>query len=147
MTELFSTRSYFVRAMREWVEDNHLTSYLLVDATLPNVSVPNEYVQDGRILLNVSSVAVKDLSVNHEFLSFSARFSGIVKQVNLPIQAVLAIYAKENGKGLFFDQVGDIVPPPPITPGPSIPPLGSSNKKQVVAIKNKKARANLRVIK
>ena len=146
MTQLISTRSYFIKAMRDWIEDNQLTAYLLIDATLPGVSIPVEYVQDGRILLNVSSIAVKDLVITHDFLSFSARFSGIVKEVYAPIQAVVAIYAKENGKGIFFDHMGDIVPPPPLEPVPPVPPAPTKPPKKLES-KVKKPRPNLRVVK
>ena len=147
MTQLISTRSYFIKAMRDWIEDNQLTSYLLIDATLPGVSIPVEYVQDGRILLNASSIAVKDLVITHDFLSFSARFSGIVKDVYAPIQAIAAIYAKENGKGIFFDHMGDIVPPPPLGPVPPPSPPSPVKSLKKPELKAKKPRPNLRVVK
>jgi stringent starvation protein B len=112
MHELTSTRPYLVRAIYQWIEDNSLTPYILVDTTAPLVDVPLEYVRNGRIVLNISSVAVRNLALDDDVVTFSARFGGVARDIYVPIVAVLAIYSKENGKGMFFDQDGDIEPPP-----------------------------------
>jgi stringent starvation protein B len=99
-----------VRAINEWLVDNNLTPHVLVDATRPGVQVPTAYVQDGRIVLNVAPGAVRDLFIRNEALSFSARFGGMPMQVSVPMAAVLAIYARENGQGMFFDEDEDFPP-------------------------------------
>ncbi len=112
MHQLTTTRPYLVRAIYQWIEDNSLTPYILVDTTIVGVDVPMEYVRNGRIVLNISSVAVRHLALDDDAVSFSARFGGVARDIFVPIEAVLAIYSKENGKGMFFDQDGDIEPPP-----------------------------------
>jgi stringent starvation protein B len=104
------SRPYLVRAINEWLVDNNLTPHVLVDATRPGVQVPTAYVQDGRIVLNVAPGAVRDLFIRNEALSFSARFGGMPMQVSVPMAAVLAIYARENGQGMFFDEDEDFPP-------------------------------------
>lgn len=97
------TRPYLVRAIYEWLNDNNLTPYLLVDAARPGVTVPSAYVKDARIVLNVAPGAVRDLFIRNEGVSFSARFGGVPMEVQVPMPAVLAIYSQENGQGMFFD--------------------------------------------
>ena len=112
MDQLTPTRGYMARAVYDWIEDNKLTPYIVVDASYEGVIVPQDYVRDGRIILNVSSTAVRGLRIETETLSFSARFGGVAVDLWLPIGALQAVYARENGKGLFFDRDGDIQPPP-----------------------------------
>lgn len=100
---LTPTRPYLARAIYEWICDNNLTPYLLVDATQPNTMVPEQFIQDGQIVLNIVPHAVHKLHMSNEAITFSARFSGISREIYVPLQAVLGIYARENGQGLFFD--------------------------------------------
>lgn len=100
---LTPTRPYLARAIYEWICDNQLTPYLLVDATQPYTDVPTQFVQDGQIVLNIVPHAVHQLQMTNDAISFSARFSGASKDIYVPLSAVLGIYAKENGQGLFFD--------------------------------------------
>ena len=104
------SRPYLVRAIYEWLNDNALTPHVLVDATRPGVVVPTAYVKDGRIVLNIAPGAVRDLFIRNEGLSFSARFGGVPMRVDAPMHAVLAIYARENGQGMFFDENEDFPP-------------------------------------
>lgn len=97
------TRPYMIRAIHEWIEDNQLTAYLLVDATFASVMVPAEFVKDGQIVLNMSSGATHKLLIANDAISFSARFGGVPRNLYIPMPAVLGIYAKQNGQGLFFD--------------------------------------------
>ncbi|MGD8588300.1 MAG: ClpXP protease specificity-enhancing factor [Chromatiales bacterium] len=97
-----SNRPYLIRALHAWLVDNGLTPYLLVDATYKGVVVPNEYVDGGRIVLNINPKAVSNLEMGNDWISFSARFSGASQEVMLPPAAVLGIYAKENGQGMLF---------------------------------------------
>lgn len=98
------SRPYIIRALNEWIIDNHLTPYVLIDATFKNVSVPKQYIIDGRIVLNIAPGAVANLEITNEYLCFDARFGGVLKRIFAPINAVLAIYAKENGKGMVFTE-------------------------------------------
>jgi stringent starvation protein B len=100
--KMMSSRPYLVRAFNEWVLDNGCTPYILVDAGLQGVRVPTEHVANGQIVLNISPSAVKGLIVGNNALEFSARFGGVPMQVYVPLVAVLAIYARENGEGMVF---------------------------------------------
>ena len=99
-----STRPYLLRALYDWIVDNGLTPHILVDATAEQAEVPRQYVEDDKIVLNITPNAIRDLEIGNEFLSFSARFGGKPQHILSPINAVLAIYAKENGKGMLFPE-------------------------------------------
>lgn len=100
---LTPTRPYLARAIYEWICDNNLTPYLLVDATKPYTHVPTQFVQDGQIVLNIVPHAVHRMNLSNEAITFSARFGGASKDIYVPMNAVLGLYAKENGQGMFFD--------------------------------------------
>jgi stringent starvation protein B len=106
-----SNKPYFIRAVYDWVVDNDLTPYLLVNAEYPEVEVPQEYVNGGRIVLNISPKACRGLHLENDRIVFTARFSGRTTQVFLSPAAVLAIYAKENGRGMEFGEEYDEPPP------------------------------------
>jgi len=121
-----SRRPYLIRAIYDWCVDNGYTPHLLVAADYPGVSVPLQFVQDGRITLNLSPMAVQSLNIDDDPIWFSARFSGRPFDVIVPPGAVLAIFARENGEGLVFGEVeppegGDAPRLPPDAPTPSIP--------------------------
>ncbi|MGM0831626.1 MAG: ClpXP protease specificity-enhancing factor [Pseudomonadota bacterium] len=97
-----SSRPYLARALYEWLLDNELTPYVVVDATQPGVEVPRQFVQNGQIVLNVAPTAVRDLFMENQAIGFSARFSGQPMQVMIPTPALIAIYARENGAGMVF---------------------------------------------
>jgi len=98
-----SIKAYLLRAYQEWILDNGFTPYLLVDATKENVYVPNEFVKEGKIVLNISLTAVSALQITNEIVEFDARFSGRLRHIYIPIEAVLSVYAKENSEGIYFD--------------------------------------------
>ena len=102
-TSITPTRPYMVRALYQWIEDNALTPYLMVDATAEEVQIPREHVQDGRIVLNIASRATGNMSMGNDYINFSARFGGVSQEIWVPLTAVLGIYAKENSQGMFFD--------------------------------------------
>jgi len=108
-----SNRPYLIRALYEWLVDNELTPYLLVDAGRESGQGPSRYVADGRIVLNVSPSAVRDLSLGNELIAFEARFGGSAFAISLPPDAVLGVYARENGKGMLFPDEGPDEPEPP----------------------------------
>lgn len=99
---MMSSRPYLVRAFNEWILDNECTPYIVVDAGIQGVQVPTEHVANGQIVLNISPGAVRGLVIGNSALEFSARFGGVPMQVFIPLQAVTAIYAKENGEGMVF---------------------------------------------
>jgi stringent starvation protein B len=100
---MLSNKPYLIRAFFEWIVDSRCTPLLVVDATLPRCNVPQEYVENGEIILNISPDAIRDLKVSHNLVEFKASFSGIAHLISVPVRAVLAIYAEENGQGMFFD--------------------------------------------
>jgi stringent starvation protein B len=103
MSELSPRRPYLLRAFYEWLLDNELTPHVVVDISLPDVQVPLEYARDGQIVLNIAPRAVGNLELTNDSVSFSARFGGVPRQVYVPMAAVLAIYARENGAGTMFE--------------------------------------------
>jgi stringent starvation protein B len=105
-----SRRPYLIRAIYEWASDNGYTPHMLVAADYPGVIVPREFVQEGRITLNISPMAVQNLDLRAEPIWFSARFSGQSFDIQVPSGAVLAVFARENGEGIVF---GEIEPPQP----------------------------------
>ncbi len=117
-------RPYLIRAVNEWLLDNRCTPHLLVNAEAPGVDVPRQYIQDGKIVLNIGPNAVEGLRVSNDEVTFLARFSGVSQLVSLPVEAVLAIYAKENGRGMMFsDEEGDGPEPDGSDDKPSRPAL------------------------
>ena len=106
-----STKPYLLRAIHEWACDSNLTPQILVSDEVDGVVVPQNHVKDGHIVFNIHPNAVKDLLLGNEHILFSARFSGQAMQIEVPIDAVLAIYARENGQGIFFQE--DQQTPPP----------------------------------
>jgi stringent starvation protein B len=103
MADMSARRPYLLRAYYEWLLDNQLTPHLVVDISVPGVQVPMEFARDGQIVLNVAPRAVGNLELGNQRISFNARFGGIPRQVMVPIAAVIAIYARENGAGTMFE--------------------------------------------
>lgn len=108
---MISTKPYLVRAIREWAQDNNLTPQVLVDTTTEGVEVPANHVKDGQIVLNIADQAIQLQELGNEWLRFSARFQGRPYPVQVPIGAILAVYARENGQGIFFKEP-DLPPEP-----------------------------------
>ena len=117
-----STRPYLIRALYEWIVDNDCTPHLLVTTSVPGVEVPEAFVSDQRIVLNIAPMAVRNLEMGPERITFDGRFGGQSRSIDVPVGAVLAIYARENGKGMAFDaeEAGN-TPEPPTTPAPVEP--------------------------
>jgi stringent starvation protein B len=95
-------RPYLLRAMHEWMTDSGYTPHIVLDATAPGVDVPEQHVTDGKLILNVSYAAVRDLELGNEQISFEARFGGVPRRLCVPVAAVLGIYARETGQGMIF---------------------------------------------
>ena len=99
-----SSRPYLIRAMYDWVVDNGLTPYIVVDIAVSGVEVPLEFAEDGKIVLNVAPSAVQLMDMGNDWVSFQARFSGTPRRIHFPAAAVLAVYARENGQGMMFGE-------------------------------------------
>lgn len=134
-----SQRPYLVRAIHEWICDNGETPVILVDATHPGVQVPTDYVNDGRIVLNVSPAATDGLQIGNERIAFSARFGGRPEAIDLPVASVLAVYSRESQHGMLFaaGEDGDVASSGLDDDGPDDDPPGGRPKD----------RSHLRVIK
>jgi len=137
-----SSRPYLLRAIYDWIVDNGLTPYLLVDATADHVEVPQKYVNNGKIILNISPAAVQDIHLGDEEVSFSARFDGQAMSCLAPVTATLAIYAKENGRGMVFTD--DDMPP---DPGGRKPRSVAKSKSGKPETRKKSGQPSLRIVK
>jgi len=98
-----SSKPYLFRAILEWLEDNDMTPHISVDVMFDGVLVPLEYAKDGQIVLNIASQSIELFSLDNKALHFSARFNGMAQDLYIPMGAILAIYARENGQGMFFE--------------------------------------------
>lgn len=135
---LTSRTPYLLRAIYEWIADNDLTPYVLVDASTDGVQVPAHVIQDGKVVLNISMNAVRNLELGNQYISFDARFAGKAEQIFVPIEAVEVVYAKENGVGMALKSDTELPPEPdgPSHDDDSPPPAPPS-----------KPRPSLRVVK
>ena len=142
-----SNRPYLMRAVYDWIGDNNLTPYVLVDASVEGVRVPPQVIKNGQVVLNLAMRAVANLDLGNDWISFQARFSGSSHSIQIPVRAVLALYAQENGQGMMFPAEEDGGPtPPPVTGADdtsSSPAPGESKDKE----KPKRGAPFLRVVK
>ena len=119
-TRMGSNRPYLLRALNEWINDNGMTPYLLVDAGREGVQVPASSVKDGRVVLNIAPRAVAHLAIDNHEVRFMARFGGVSQPVIVPVSAVMAIYAQETGQGMMLPDDGGSIdddgPEPPSGP-------------------------------
>lgn len=100
---MLSNRPYLLRAFYEWIVDSGCNPILVIDATNPRAKIPRDFANDGEIVFNISATAIRDLKMKNDAIEFKASFSGVIHIISAPIKAILAIYAEENGEGLFFD--------------------------------------------
>lgn len=115
-----SNRPYLIRAIFDWIVDNEWTPHLQVDADYPGISIPSQFVEEGVIVLNVHPDAVRELEILNDWFSFKARFQGVEQQISFPPEAVLAVFARENGEGMPF---------------PKMPHLNSQGSKKEISAK------------
>jgi len=108
-----SSRPYLIRALYEWIVANNFSPYLLVDSKVKGIQAPAEFSVNEKIVFNLSPQAVKDLNLGNDAITFNARFSGKQQNITVPVSAVLAIYAKENGRGMVFSEEDETRPPDP----------------------------------
>lgn len=130
-----SMKPYLLRAVHQWCTDQGHTPYLAVAVLGDRIRVPMEYVKDNEIVLNVSYNATRDMLIENDFITFSARFNGVPQDIVVPVGNVIALFARENGMGMNFEAVIDEETPPP----PS-PPDSSEDRRP-------KGRAKLQVVK
>ena len=127
-------KPFLIDAVRNWAVDNGLTPQLVVDASLPGVGVPRDFVDNDRIVLNVHPRAVHSYNLNGDCLLFSARFAGYSRPVEIPLAAVRAVYARENGQGVSFpedtDKASSLADGAPTDP--DSPPSGSGPRLRIV---------------
>lgn len=123
-----STRPYLIRALHEWALDSGFTPQIAVDATQPGVQVPAGFVRDGQIVLNIHPQSVHQLELGNDSISFFGRFNGKSEPVVIPVRAVLAVYARENGRGIQFPAGEEGAEPPPTT---TPPPAKGAHLKRV----------------
>ncbi len=136
-----SSRPYIIRAIYEWIADNDLTPYILVDTRFDSVMVPSNYIENNRIILNIGSTATYGLSLGNDGVSFNARFNGSPTDIYIPTASVLAIYAQENGQGMMFGEPDENDPKPPETKGGQIVDEKRSKDSE------KKSKPSLKIVK
>ncbi|PLA74137.1 ClpXP protease specificity-enhancing factor [Hydrogenovibrio sp. SC-1] len=99
---MLSNRPYLIRAMFDWIVDNHWTPHLQIDSNYPGIRVPMEFAQEGVLVLNVHPEAIRAPQFENDWFTFKARFQGVEREIGFPPEAVLAIFARENGQGMPF---------------------------------------------
>lgn len=130
-----SNRPYLIRAFFDWIVDNEYTPYISVNALADGVKVPNSYVTEGQIVLNIAPRAVAGFDISNEGISFNGRFGGIPTNIYVPCHAVMGIYAKENGQGMIFPPEDSPPPGAPATPGDAPRRSGSAGKPGLRVVK------------
>ena len=100
---MHSSKPYLIRGLYEWLLDNKVTPYILLDTNCEGVKIPKNLAADAKLVLNLAPSAIDKLEMTNEYLSFSARFSGVAQKVYCPMESILAIYAQENGEGMIFE--------------------------------------------
>ena len=137
---MISTRPYLIRAFYEWIVDSDCTPHIVVNAEEEHVQVPLEFVESGQIVLNIAMPAVQNLSLKNDAISFEARFGGVAHEIYVPTHAVVAIYARENGRGMVFSEEDDDGDDEDMTPPPE-------KKESAAKEKNKSKASHLTVVK
>ncbi|HET7921902.1 MAG TPA: ClpXP protease specificity-enhancing factor [Gammaproteobacteria bacterium] len=114
---MLSRKPYLLRAMHQWISDSGMTPHIVVDVAVEGVDVPPGYAKDGKLVLNISYEATQGLELGNEQVAFSARFGGVARNLYIPMQALLAVYAHETGQGMVF---GPEQEPPPSDPDTTV---------------------------
>lgn len=102
MKKMTSNQPYLLKAMYDWLVDNGCTPHIVVNANYPGVSVPQQYVADGQITLNIAPRAVNEFAMSLETVAFNTRFGGVPTEIFIPVKSILGIYARENRQGMMF---------------------------------------------
>lgn len=125
-------RPYLFRAIYDWALDHSYTPHIVINATAAGVVVPNGFIRDGRITLNIHPQAIQQFAYDDERVSFSARFNGTPFEVFIPMAAVVAVFAKENGRGMFFPEEPLETPTPPAPTAQPVPALTPVKSKRTI---------------
>jgi len=142
-----SRRPYLLRAMHEWMTDNNQTPHIVVDAGMHGVQVPRQFVQDGKVILNISYHATQGLGMTNHEVTFNARFGGTTHHIVVPLNAIVGVYARETGQGMIFGDE-EAAPTPPTSPPDGSPPAAPSTPTSDAAAEEKSARrAKFKVVK
>jgi stringent starvation protein B len=129
-------RPYLLRAMHQWITDSGHTPHVIVDAERSGSEVPRAYVQEGKIVLNLSYTATQQLKIDNDVVEFDGRFAGVVHHVRFPVSAVMGIYARETGEGMMFaEQDAGPETPPPSGPAPAEEGGGAPKRPQLRVVK------------
>jgi stringent starvation protein B len=136
MAKEISTKPYLIRAIHEWCADCGYTPYISVKVD-PRTRVPADFIRDGEIVLNLSADATRNLTIGNDLIQFSARFNGVSRECSVPVAAVAAVFAKENGQGMLFPMEAEASPAgeesqPPAGPDGAAPAPGGRPKLQVI---------------
>ena len=123
-----SNRPYLLRAVHEWICDNGLTPHIVVDAESPRLQVPPQAISEGKVVLNLAPRAVTHLELGNDAITFMARFGGVSQAVSVPVAAVQAIYARENGQGMLLAE------DPPGTPAADMGGAASAADKRPASL-------------
>lgn len=148
--QLTSNKPYLLRAIYEWIVDNDVTPHVVLFADNPQVLVPQQFVENGKIVLNVSPTAAQNLVIDQDGISFSARFGGKPFNIYSPMNALMAMYASENGEGMSFDIEAENETPPPAPKGPEAvdeAEIENSDSDKPKKSKKKSKRPSLKVVK
>ena len=137
-----SSQPYLLRALNEWIVDNGCTPQVLVDSAHPDLEIPDSVRSQEKVVLNISPSAVRDLEIDDEYLSFVARFAGVSHGVLIPIEAVQAIYARENGQGMMFPEAASEK-----AKNGNAEPGRDADAEKETSEGTKRGKANLKVIK
>ena len=139
-----SNRPYLLKAFYEWIVDSDCTPYIAVEAHYPGVEVPQQFVTDGQIVLNIAPRAVNKFEMADTYLQLSTRFGGIPMDLHIPMGAIIGIYAHENGQGMVFE-LEDPQDDPPSPKGPIMVPSGKKTPQKKTS--QSKTKPSLRVVK
>lgn len=139
------SRPYLLRALYNWILDNHMTPHIVIDASYKGVIVPREHVEDGQIILSIAPESVHGMELKNHYIAFAARFSGVSRDIYLPIMAISAIYAEENRKGMVFaEEVYD--QPQAVNTDDNANNKNDESGSSVKKMKNKTSRPNLKIV-
>lgn len=133
-------RPYLLRAQYDWIVDNELTPLLVANAAVPGMVVPADFIEHEQIVLNISPRAVRGLSLANDSVAFSGRFQGVAQDICIPMAAVKAIYARENGRGMIFEDEFPIQPP-------AEEPVSQAPEQEQGGAQPKRGKASLKVVK
>lgn len=142
-----SSRPYLIRALYQWMLDNDLTPQILFLTQHPDIALPDHLHQEKQLVLNISPTACRGLDLGNQGLSFSARFSGIATDIYVPTEAILAIFAQENGEGMVFGQEPNLAEVEEVTSSSPAKPQLATRHNKASSQPSKPATNHLTVIK